>query len=251
MYTTISKASIATLALGIANAFPTPMGNSPNDNTDLIAELITTPTQIKRYQKIFTDESGNKLLEGERLANATTWDFEKNGFVVPGGQRGLASVANLETFPYLINSDVTMIMGSLGPCGFFLPHVHPRGNEFFIVTDGEVDFGVMHEIGLLKNLGPNPEIDGKLTKNKGTLFPKGSVHFQINNSPDCKPATTYAVLTSEDPGTNPILMEPLPGNATVGMRKRVDVGDFETVRAVTPLHIAKVVDECLARCHVS
>lgn len=251
MHAAISNVFVATLALGIANAFPTPMGNSPNDNTDLIAELITAPTQIKRYQKLLTDESGNKLLEGDKLLNATTWDFNQNGFVVPGGQGGLASSASLETFPYLINSGMSLTMGGLGPCGLFLPHIHPRANEFFFVTEGEVDFGVQHETGLFKNLGPNPEITGKLTNNMATVFPKGSVHFQVNNSPDCTPTTTYAVLSSEDPGINPIVMEPVPGNVTVGERKRVDAGDFETVRAVTPPHIAKIVDECLARCHRS
>ena len=90
-----------------------------------------------------------------------------------------------------------------------------------------------------------------MTKNKGTLFPKGSIHYQVNNSPDCKPATIYATLTSEDPGSTPVLMDPVPGNVTVGagMRRKVDAGDFESVRAVTPLHIVKIVDECLARCH--
>jgi hypothetical protein len=144
-----------------------------------------------------------------------------------------------------------MTMGILGPCGIFLPHVHPRANEFFVVTEGQVDFGTLLEIGLFADLASNSEIGGTLTKNKGTLFPKGSVHFQVNNNPDCKPATIYTTLTSEDAGSTSVLMDPLPGNATVGMRKRVDAGDFESVRAVTPLHIAKIVDECLVHCHAS
>lgn len=253
MHSAISKVFIMALAMGLTEAFPTPMGDSPSDNTELIAQLITTPTQIKRYQKILTDESGNKLLEDEKLANATVWDFEQNRYVIPGGQGGKASTAALETFPFLIDSGVTMTMGTLGPCGIFLPHVHPRANEFFVVTEGEVDFGTRLELGLFKDLSATPEFVGKLTKNKGTLFPKGSVHYQVNNSPDCKPVTIYTTLTSEDAGSTPILMDPLPENVTVGagMRKRVDAGDFESVRAVTPLHIAKVVEECIARCHVS
>lgn len=241
--------AVVAIALGTTNAFPTPMGSSPNDNTGLIAQLLTAPTQIKRYRKLLTDESGNKLLEGDRLTNATIWDFNQNGNAVPGGQGGSTSIANLEAFPYLFNSGVTFTMGTLGPCGLFLPHVHPRADEFFVVADGEVDFGTQLEIGLFENLAPTPEFGGKLKKNTGTLFPKGSVHFQANNSPDCKPATIYAVLTSEDAGATPILMDPVPGNVTVGLAKRVDAGDFESVRAVTPLHIAKIVDECLARCY--
>ncbi|KAK3209617.1 hypothetical protein GRF29_44g126323 [Pseudopithomyces chartarum] len=123
------------MAIKTITAFPTPMGMSPNDNTKLIADLLTTPTQIKRYQKLLTDPTGNKLLEGSQLTNATIWDFEQNGDTIPGGQGGHASSANLETFPYLINSGVTLTMGTLGPCGVFLPHVHPRANEFFVVTE--------------------------------------------------------------------------------------------------------------------
>lgn len=253
MLISTSKAVALAMAMGTINAFPTPMGMSPNDNTELIADLITTPTQIKRYQKILTDPSGNKLLSGDKLTSATIWDFEQNGDTIPGGQGGHASSANLETFPYLVKSGVTMTLGQLGPCGVFLPHVHPRANEFFVVTEGEVDFGTKLELGLFKDLSPNPEIGGKLTKNKGTLFPMGSIHYQVNNSPDCKPATIYATLTSEDAGSTPALMDPLPEGVTVGegMRKRVDAGSFESIRAVTPLHIAKVIDECIARCHVS
>ncbi|KAJ4305669.1 hypothetical protein N0V90_001200 [Kalmusia sp. IMI 367209] len=251
MHSTISKAIITGLAFGTSYAFPTPIGNSPNDNTELIGQLITTPTQIQRYRKVLTDSSGNKLLEGNALINATIWDFEQNGFSIPGGQGGVSSSADIETFPILINSGVTFTYATLGPCGIFLPHVHPRANEFFVVVDGEVDFGFLLELGLFKDLSPNPEIDGKLKKNHGTLFPKGSVHYQVNNSPDCKEARIVATLTSEDAGSTPILMDPVPGNATVGMRKRVDGGDFESVRAITPAHITKAVDECLARCNVN
>lgn len=251
MLTTTSKIGIAAIALQFAttNAFPTPMGSSPSNNTDLIAQLLTTPTQIKRYRKLLTDSSGNKLLENDHLTNATIWDFSQNSNAVPGGEGGSTSSANLETFPFLINSGVTMTMGTLGPCGIFLPHVHPRANEFFVVTEGEVDFGMLLELGLFENLAPNPEVRGKLAKNMGTLFPMGSVHYQLNNSPGCKPTTIYAVLTSEDAGSTPVLMDPVPGNATVGRVKRVDAGDFESVRAVTPSHIARIVDECLARCY--
>lgn len=250
MHKTTSKVWIAAaIALARTNAFPTPMGSSPSDNTNLIAQLLSAPTQIKRYRKLLTDGSGNKIIEGDRLTNTTIWDFEQNLSTVPGGQGGSTSSANLETFPFLINSGVTMTMGTLGPCGIFLPHVHPRANEFFVVLEGEVVFGVLLEIGLFNDLSPNPEVGGKLTKNTGTLFPMGSVHYQLNNSPDCKPTTIYTVLTSEDAGTTPILMDPAPGNVTNGMAQRVDAGNFESVRAVTPLHIARMVDECLAHCH--
>jgi hypothetical protein len=59
-----------------------------------------------------------------------------------------------------------------------------------------------------------------------------------------------AILSSEDPGTTTILQEPNLGNGTLG-RRQVGRSDFETVRAVTPPHIAAIIDKCFARCNIA
>ena len=120
-----------------------------------------------------------------------------------------------------------------------------------MVIDGEIDFGFMVELGLLGGpIDPSPQVDGKLTKYQGTLFPQGSVHFQINNSPDCKPMTAVATLSSDDPGMTAILQQPAgvgPVNKTM-VPRQVDLDEWEMVKPVAPPGIVKVVDACIARC---
>jgi mannose-6-phosphate isomerase-like protein (cupin superfamily) len=156
------------------------------------------------------------------------------------------SQATLETFPILSNADFTISIVSLGPCGLFVPHVHPRANEFFLVIDGEVDFGYMLELGLLKNGAPNPEIPGKLTKNVGTFFPQGSIHYQ--NNPTCDPMTAVVILDNKDPGSTPIVgAGPATGNGTV-VPRQTGGRDFEMFRPLLPAFIVSEVDKCFARC---
>lgn len=155
----------------------------------------------------------------------------------------------IESFPILIDSGISMNVATLGPCGIFVPHVHPRANEYFVVVEGEVDFGYMLEVGLLAQGAPNPEIGGKLTKYTGTLFPQGSIHYQINNSPDCKSTTILAALSSEDAGTTPVLQMPPGGNATA-VPRQVGGNDFDAIRPLLPQQIVTAVDQCLERCKV-
>jgi hypothetical protein len=91
------NALAAALLLGTSYAAPTPDANKPIDNTDLLGQLITTPTQIQRFRKLLTDASGTKLLEGEDLIKATVWDFKQNGFDVPGSQG--SSISGVSTPP--------------------------------------------------------------------------------------------------------------------------------------------------------
>jgi len=156
--------------------------------------------------------------------------------------------AGIDTFPYLIKAGLTANSGTIGPCGVLLPHVHPRANEFFISVDNEITFGTRLELGVLKDGAQTPEYLGKLKKNSGTLFPQGSVHFQVNDSPNCKSASFIAVQSSEDAGTTTILQEPV-GNSTLG-RRMVGKSDFEAVRPVTPPHIVAILDKCFERCNI-
>jgi hypothetical protein len=101
---------------------------------------------------------------------------------------------------------------------------------------------------LLPN-GSNPEIINHLPQYAGTLFPQGAVHWQINDSEDCKEATAVAILTSGDPGTTTVLHE-AEGQTMLG-RREVGRGDFESVRKVTPPHLARIVDRCFERCNIA
>lgn len=145
-------------------------------------------------------------------------------------------------------------MATVGPCGFVIPAVHPRANEFFVTVEGEFLFGTTLETGLLNSGATSPEIGGKLEKFQGTMFPQGSVHYQINNSSDCSPSTFFSAFSSEDFGTGVILNSaPVGGseNGTTMMGNEKGVAsadDLDGLRAVTPAHIVDIVDKCLARC---
>ncbi|PVI03497.1 hypothetical protein DM02DRAFT_697304 [Periconia macrospinosa] len=245
----LSKAFVASLAFAAAQAIPTVRrADSIGDNTALLEKLITTPTEIKRQQKLWTKD-GKELLDPESLVKATTFDFslEQPGATTAGG----APTADVETFPILLGSGVTFNHVTLGACGIFLPHVHPRAHEFFVVVDGgEVEVTFTPEMGLLGGAGASPEITATLKKDAGIVFPQGAIHYQINNSSDCKPSNIYAVLTSENAGTTLVLQDPTLGNATI-TKRQVGVEDFASVRAVLPARAVSVVEQCIKRCNLS
>jgi hypothetical protein len=102
------NAIAAALLLSTSYAAPTPDANNPADNTDLLSQLITTPTQIQRFRKLLTDASGTKLLEGDDLIKATVWDFKQKGFAVPGGQG--SSISGVSTRPHPSTSASTHLL---------------------------------------------------------------------------------------------------------------------------------------------
>ena len=72
------------------------------------------------------------------------------------------------------------------------PHTHPRATEILYLVTGEMEAGFIEENGARF-------VDNVLTKGQGTLFPQGSIHYQINTG--CDPVLFVAALNSEDPGT--------------------------------------------------
>jgi hypothetical protein len=138
------------------------------------------------------------------------------------------------------------------PCGILLPHVHPRASEIFVVVSNELTFGTRLEIELFHNpLSASPEITGTLKEKSATLFPQGSVHWQVNDSENCQESAFLAILSIEDPGSTTVLQEPTGNrNETLG-RRMVGKNDFKSVRAVTPPHIVDVIDTCFARCDIA
>jgi len=75
------------------------------------------------------------------------------------------------------------------------PHTHPRATEMLYVVSGEIQTGFIEENGARI-------VCNTLTKGRGTLYPRGSIHYQINTG--CDPVLFVAALNSEDPGTNQI-----------------------------------------------
>ncbi|OCK74656.1 RmlC-like cupin [Lepidopterella palustris CBS 459.81] len=264
-----TKIVVAALAVGAAQAYPnapyalTPTTFStlvapstapiatPVDNTALIIELETAPTAIKRFQRLLT-AAGEKLLSVADLQKFVVFDF--NGAVpAPGSKGGAAKAANIETFPILTELGISTTVAFLGPCGMNSPHIHPRATEFLTVVEGEIDFGFILENGLVN--APNPsEITGHLTKFQGTVFPLGSIHYQVN--PTCAPATFVATLNSDDPGTSQIAqnffgLNSGVVNATLGFPQTLNGEDLETFRKAIPANLALGIETCLKKCGIA
>lgn len=75
------------------------------------------------------------------------------------------------------------------------PHTHPRATEFLYLVNGNMEAGFIEENGARF-------VINTLTPGQGTIFPKGSIHYQINTG--CEPLTFVAALNDEDPGVNQI-----------------------------------------------
>ena len=75
------------------------------------------------------------------------------------------------------------------------PHTHPRATEFLFLVNGGMEAGFIEENGarfVINTLAPG----------QGTIFPKGSIHYQINTG--CEPLTFVAALNDEDPGASQV-----------------------------------------------
>ncbi|KAF1963545.1 RmlC-like cupin [Byssothecium circinans] len=268
---TITKALIAGLAIGAANAYPSPAESAssakasasatatstgapaatpdPEAQAQLFQDLFTAPTAVKRFQRLLSnDKNGDTLLTGESLKAMTVFNF--NGAKPNANATGGATKsANIETFPILTNLGISTTLGFLNACGINTPHVHPRATEFLTVVEGTVDFGYVLENGLVK--AGTPEIAGKLEKFEGTVFPMGSIHYQFN--PTCDNAVFVAALNSEDPGTNQVAqgffnLNAGVVNATLGFPKTIDGKNIEQFRRTIPANIAQDIDNCLVKC---
>ena len=75
------------------------------------------------------------------------------------------------------------------------PHTHPRATEFLYLVNGNMEAGFIEENGARF-------VVNQLTAGQGTLFPQGSIHYQINTG--CEPIKFVAALNNEDPGANQI-----------------------------------------------
>lgn len=227
---------------------PPPPPAPPANNDDLVATLLTRSTAIKKFQTLLT-EDGKKLKSPEDIKKATVFDFN-NAQPAPGAKGGAAKAANIDTFPILTGLGLGTTVAFLTPCGINTPHIHPRASEFLTVVRGTVDFGMILENGLVA-AGENAEISGRLGEFQGTVFPQGSIHYQIN--PTCDDAIFVATLNSEDPGTSQVAqnffgLNSDVVNATLGFPETLDGKKIEEFRGQIPANLAQAVDTCLKSC---
>jgi hypothetical protein len=229
---------VSTGLLGNPSATP-----NPKPTAGTVAKLLTEDTRVTRFKEI-ADEvaAGNLALKFDFNPNANP--IAANATQPLGGQVDLANRAN---FPILTGLGISSAAIFFQPCGLNTPHIHPDATEFFtLVTDTTMETGFVLENGFTTEQKTN------LTLFQGTVFPKGSIHWQQNL--DCKPAVGIAGLNSEDPGASSIAQNFLINtsadivDAALGFPKQIDQNNFAEFRKNIPVSLARGVEECLIRC---
>ncbi|KAF7113052.1 hypothetical protein RHSIM_RhsimUnG0165700 [Rhododendron simsii] len=125
-------------------------------------------------------------------------DFFFAGLAMPMATNNMlgstVTPANVMQIPGLNTLGVSMARIDFGPGGLNPPHTHPRATEIIFVLYGELDVGFITTANVLVSM----------TIKQGDVFtfPKGLVHFQINNGKG--PAAAIAAFNSQNPGVQAI-----------------------------------------------
>lgn len=132
-----------------------------------------------------------------------------------------------------------------------MPHTHPQ-IESLVVTQGSLTTGTLIP-GLVGPGQGTGEIVLPLSTYQGTVFPAGSIHYQLN--PTCYPAAFVSSLPSSDPGTTLessfFMVDGAVVRATLGLPDgAVDGQDIESFRSKLPQGVIISVEQCLKKCNI-
>ncbi|EMD33398.1 hypothetical protein CERSUDRAFT_126144 [Gelatoporia subvermispora B] len=220
-----SKTSL--LASLFFGAYALAEGAADSGDAQLVAQLRDAATAVNRL---------NLLQDGDfvfNFLNATTG--------VTTGAAGHTVAASSSNFPALINNGVAMTVGFLGPCGLNSPHIHNRATEFNYIVSGNVSGGFLSENGARF-------IFNELQPGQATIFPKGVIHFEVNNG--CDDALFVAVFNDEDPGVDQVAQRffGLPPDVVSASLGDIGVQNVANLNAKIPDNIVFGTQECIQRC---
>ncbi|KAE9446754.1 hypothetical protein C3L33_21355, partial [Rhododendron williamsianum] len=131
-------------------------------------------------------------------ANFSPSDFFSSRLAMPMPTNNMlgstVTPANVMQIPGLNTLGVSMARIDFAPGGLNPPHTHPRATEIIFVLYGELDVGFITTANVLVSM----------TIKQGDVFtfPKGLVHFQMNNGKG--PAAAIAAFDSQNPGVQAI-----------------------------------------------
>ncbi|KAF7509285.1 hypothetical protein GJ744_008179 [Endocarpon pusillum] len=216
----------------------TPTRPEPQPLPDLLKTLAQQPTTVDRF---------SELLKTDAKAAPLKFDFNPGAnapFRSPGGG---VILANRKNFAPLIDLSISSAVGFMKPCSINTAHTHPRATEFLTVVAGQIETGFILENGLAT------QISTTLTRYQGTVFPVGSIHFQVNSQ--CEDAVFVAGLNSDDPGASSVAqnffaLSPDVVQATLGFPEAIDGGNFLKFKDSIPVPFARGVEECLTHCGI-
>ncbi|KAJ7835544.1 RmlC-like cupin domain-containing protein, partial [Mycena olivaceomarginata] len=163
----------------------------------------------------------------------------KKGATVGAG--GKIVTANAATFPAVIGTNSAMAIGFLDACSMNTPHMHPRATEMQYSVNGTIRTGMITENG-------GRFIMTELPPGSMTIFPQGSIHFQVNDG--CEPALFVASFNSEDPGVLQVAQRflGLPPDIVGATLGGLGVEQVAGLESKIPDNVAIGTDACLKRC---
>ncbi|KAI4289922.1 MAG: hypothetical protein L6R35_000795 [Caloplaca aegaea] len=183
------------------------------------------------------------------IPNDASFKFDFNnppGQSTTTGKGGRTVRADRQSFPPLIGTGTSMVLGFLGPCGFNTPHTHPRSTELNLVVRGTLETQFTCENGART-------IHNTLGTNQMTAFPQGALHTEFNLN--CEDTVFVAGFASEDPGVQQTA-QTLFGfdqdvvEAAIGSDFTFEGKDVEQFRSLIPANVAEGVKRCLAKCQI-
>ncbi|XP_076892206.1 germin-like protein 5-1 [Bidens hawaiensis] len=139
--------------------------------------------------------SGVKLNGFACKSNISADDFFYAGLAKPGLTNNTfgatVTPASVQQITGLNTLGVSMARIDYAPGGLNPPHTHPRATEIVFVLEGELDVGFITT--------DNKLFSKTITKGEIFTFPRGLIHFQINNGKVL--AAVIAGFNSQLPGT--------------------------------------------------
>ena len=211
---------------------------NPTLSPELLKNLAQQPTTVDRF---------SELLKTDPKTAPLKFDFNPAANPAFRSSAGGVILATRKTFAPLIDLGISSAVGFMAPCSINTAHTHPRATEFLTVVQGQVESGFILENGL------PTQINTTLTQFQGTVFPMGSIHFQVNSQ--CEDAVFVAGLNSDDPGASTVAqnffgLSPDVVHATLGFPDAINAENFEQFKANIPVPFAQGVEECLNRCGI-
>lgn len=209
---------------------------NPTLSPELLKDLSYQPTTVDRF---------NALLKTSPDLAPLKFDFSPSANPPFRSSSGGVILATRKSFAPLVDLGLSAAMGFMSPCSINTAHTHPRASEFLTVVQGQIESGFVLENGL------TTPVNTTLTKYQGTVFPQGSIHFQVNSQ--CEEAVFVAGLNSDDPGASSVAQNffGIQGDvlrATLGFPEAIDGENLDQFREMIPTPFARGVEECLKRC---
>ncbi|KAI3810582.1 hypothetical protein L1987_20203 [Smallanthus sonchifolius] len=174
-----------------------------------LASFISADPELLQDVCVADLASGVKLNGFACKSNITADDFFFAGLTNPGLTNNTfgatVTPASVQQITGLNTLGVSMARIDYAPGGLNPPHTHPRATEIVFVLEGELDVGFI-------------TTDNKLfskTIKKGEIFtfPRGLIHYQINNGK--VPAAVIAGFNSQSPGTQRVANAVFASSPTV------------------------------------